>query len=397
MIGRRSSTDPGGAWAAPRYGGAVGAVPVACLLAVLMLQVSTVFAGAGASQPASVQTDQASDPPPEVVPHQRTWSIMGTFLQVTVYRSDRELAQQDLRAVYEQIVDIDERMSLYRDESELSLLNARAGTGPIAVSGKLMEVIATAAEFHAVSGGAFDITVTPLVDLWGFYDFSGSSVPPPELLEQRLVSVGMNRVIVDADAGTIDLPDGVSLDLGGVAKGYAVDLAMEVLEQRGTPAAMVDLGGNIAVLGEPTDVDGWWIGIRHPRQEGGLIASVRLESGQAVATSGDYERFFETGGDRYSHILDPRTGMPVRGVLAVTVVAARAMVADALSTAAFVLGAESGLELLRDYPAVDGVVVTPNASYDRAPNSDALNVRTTPGLSTRLNWSVRVPDESTRK
>lgn len=397
MIGRRSSTCPLGAWRAPRRRAAVGAIPVACVVAVLVLQVSTVFAGAGASQPASVPAHQASVPPPEEVPHQRTWSIMGTILQVTVYRSDRELAQQDLRAAYEQIVDVDERMSLYRDESELSLLNARAGTGPVAVSGELMEVIATAAEFHAISGGAFDITVTPLVDLWGFYDFSGSSVPPPELVEQRLLSVGMNRVIVDAEARTIDLPDGASLDLGGVAKGYAVDLAMEVLEQRGTPAAMVDLGGNIAVFGEPTDAAGWWIGIRHPRREGGLIASVRLESGQAVATSGDYERFFETGGDRYSHILDPRTGMPVRGVVAVTVVAGRAVVADALSTAAFVLGAEAGLELLRDYPAVDGVVVTPNATNDRSPPSETLKISTTPGLSSRLNWSVRVPDESTRK
>lgn len=283
--------------------------------------------------------------------------VMGTTLEITVYRPASQSAQaaEDLEAAYQEILEIDTLMSLYRPESELAQLNASAGQGAFAASQKTFDVIAASNHFSRISDGAFDISVKPLVDLWGFYDVTNASVPEPKAIEAALSRVWFDSVAYNEDTRQVTLEAGVGLDLGAIAKGYAVDTAIAALRTRGVPAALINLGGNVGVLGLAPGERPWVIGIRHPRSDK-LIGKVSITEG-AVATSGDYDRYFEVDGQRYSHLLDPRTGYPVDGLYSLSVVALNATTADALSTAAFILGPEDGVQLLSDCVGAEGFLV----------------------------------------
>lgn len=282
---------------------------------------------------------------------------MATGLEVSVYRaaSDAAMADQDLVAAYEAIADVDRVMSLYRSDSELVRLNANAGLGPVVLSAMMLDVLQAAISYARQSEGAFDVTVTPVVDLWGFYRGDRVEVPSAESIESVRWRVGAGRVSINSAEGTAALAPGTAIDLGAIAKGYAVDRANAALKSRGVPAAVIDLGGNIGVLGARPDGRPWRIGLQDPRYNK-LMGSVSFDRG-AVATSGDYDRYFEHDGRRYSHIIDPRTGWPVAGVAATTVIAPTAMAADALSTAVFVLGAEAGLALIAATPCAAALVI----------------------------------------
>ncbi|MDX2144989.1 MAG: FAD:protein FMN transferase [Rhodospirillaceae bacterium] len=295
----------------------------------------------------------------DLVPVRETWTVMATGLDVTVYRpaSAEAQAAEDLAAAHQEVVAIDRMMSLYRPDSELVALNAKAGRGAIPVSAPLFEVLQAAEHYARLSGGAFDVTVQPLVELWGFYRVERAAIPPQDQIDKAMAQVGFTRVTLDAEARTATLEPGTRIDLGAIAKGYAVDVALAALRARGVPAALVNLGGNIGVLGRRPDGKPWSVGLQHPR-ENRLIGRIELLAG-AVATSGDYDRYFEAGGKRYSHIIDPRTGWPVDGVYALTVAAPNATAADALSTAGFVQGATDGMTLLENCAGVAAVSVAP--------------------------------------
>ncbi len=317
-----------------------------------------------------------------LVPERRAWTSMGTTLEATVYRpaTASTLAQADLEAVYQAVIEIDQLMSLYRPESELVALNGQAGAGPIGVSAPTLEVLQAAQHYARLSSGALDITVQPLVELWGFYRMERTSIPPLAEIQEVLRQIGPDRMNLDAAARTVVLAAGSRLDLGSIAKGYAIDRALASMRARGVPAALIDLGGNIGVLGQPPDGRPWTVGLRHPRRDQ-LIGILRFRSG-AVATSGDYDRYFEVEGRRFSHLLDPRTGWPAEEVYSVTVLAPNATAADALSTAAFVLGPEPGMALLSDCPGVEGVLIQPLAGQlPEKQDSAELAVSTTTGLS----------------
>lgn len=303
---------------------------------------------------------------------------MGTTLEITVYRPTSEVTQaaEDLEAAYQEILEIDILMSLYLPESELVRLNASAGQGGVIVSGKMLNVLRAARHFSTLSDSAFDISVKPLVDLWGFYDVAGASVPEPIAIEAALKHVGFDSIAYDEDAREATLETGAGLDLGAIAKGYAVDMAIAALKSRGVPAALINLGGNVGVLGLAPGGRPWVIGIRHPRSDK-LISTVSLTEG-AVATSGDYDRYFEADGQRYSHLLDPRTGYPVDGLYSLSVVAPNATTADALSTAAFILGSQAGIKLLSDCVGVEGLLVQADET------SGGLSAITTDGQSGAL-------------
>ncbi len=304
------------------------------------------------------------------------WTVMATTFEVTVYRPKAEssLVADDMQAAYAEVVEIDRLMSLYRSDSELVALNTRSGEGLLAVSPRVLEVLRAADHYARLSQGAFDVTVQPLVGLWGFYHVERASVPQQSEIDAVLRRVGHERMSLDVRNGAVELKAGVGLDLGGIAKGYAVDRALEVLRARGVTAALVNLGGNIGVLGHAPGGRPWVVGIQHPR-ENRLIGQIRFWRG-AVATSGDYDRYFEVDDKRYSHILDPRTGKPVEGIYALTVIAPNATAADALSTAAFVLGPVNGMELLQSCEGVDGFAVEPLGN--NTPQNQHLAVSITP-------------------
>jgi thiamine biosynthesis lipoprotein len=202
-----------------------------------------------------------------------------------------------------------------------------------------------ALEYARASGGALDVTVGPVVDVWGFYRPRGA-LPPTAAIDSARALVGWRRVRFDPGARTVLLPRrGMRLDFGAIAKGYAVDLAVAALRRAGVERGTVDLGGNLRSFGA-SEGGAWRVGLRDPRDPEEMIAVLRLDSG-AVATSGDYERYFVHEGVRYSHIIDPRTGWPARGVAGVSVVAPTGIASDALSTALFVLGPGRGCAVAR--------------------------------------------------
>lgn len=307
----------------------------------------------------AVGTYLLTDSQDDLVPAHRTWKLMGTILEATVYRpaTATTLARADLEAVHNAVLKIDQLMSLYRPESELVALNAQAGAGQIEVSAATFQVLQASQHYTRLSGGALDVTVQPLVQLWGFYRMERTSIPPLEEIQAVLGQVGADRLDLDGSARTAALATGSRLDLGSIAKGYAIDQAVAALRARGVPAALIDLGGNIGVLGQHPDGRPWTVGIKHPRGDS-LIGLLRFREG-AIATSGDYDRYFEVEGRRFSHLLDPRTGWPAESLYAVTVIAPNATAADALSTAAFVLGPERGMALLSDCQNIEGLLVQP--------------------------------------
>lgn len=206
------------------------------------------------------------------------------------------------------------------------------------------------------SQGAFDPTVLPLTSLWAFD--KGGELPAAAALQAALPRVDYKRLFVGAD-GTVSLPPGFGLDLGAIAKGAVVDLIGAELDRRGHHRYLVEAGGDILVSGPKKGGQPWSIGIRHPRQAEAMIGILKVgESGPvSVVTSGDYERYFDQGGRRYHHIIDPHTGYPAEGLVSVTVIAPTCASADALATAAFVLGPREGLELLEDLESVEGLLI----------------------------------------
>ena len=242
--------------------------------------------------------------------------------------------------------DLEDVFSTYRPESEVSRFNARPGQGWFGVSRDFLEVLDQAMTVSQLTGGAFDATVGPLVDLWGFGagDASGR-IPDPEVLDRLLSATGFEYLQWrESPPAVRRTQPGVQLDFSAIAKGYAVDRIWELLSEAGLAAYLVEVGGEVRTRGRRADGRGWSVGVENP-DGSGVAEAVPLRDA-AIATSGDYRNFFEHEGRRYSHILDPRTGWPVSHELtAVSVISTTAVMADALATALLVLGPQAGLEL----------------------------------------------------
>ncbi|HEX6941066.1 MAG TPA: FAD:protein FMN transferase [Longimicrobiales bacterium] len=317
---------------------------------------------------------------------------MGTLLEVTVWEADTARAREALAAARAAVFRVDTLMSLYKEESELSVVNRRAGSGDATtLSPETAEVLAAALDYAARTGGAIDVTVGPLVDVWGFYRHEGR-IPPAEVLDSARALVGYERIEFDPATRAVRLPaPGMRLDFGAIAKGYAVDLAVVALRRRGIRRGKVDLGGNLRFFGSPPEDGAWSVGLRDPRRPEEILAVVALDSG-AVATSGDYEQFFVHDGVRYSHLMDPRTGRPARGVASVSVVAPTGLAADALSTALFVLGPGRGCGVAAGVPGVEALwILDAGADGAREAGGAFAPIRFTPGLEGVLAFYVEDP------
>jgi thiamine biosynthesis lipoprotein len=257
-----------------------------------------------------------------------------------------------VEAAYRAFDRVDSLMSTWRDDSVLSALNGADAGAWVEVGSELGKVLAEAKTVADFSGGAFDPTVLPLVRLWGF---RGGDPALPDSLALAATRTLVNHRLLELDASKTQarlLAPGMEVDLGGIAKGYALDRAAVAMRAAGAKGGLIDLGGNILVFGAGP---GHRVGIVDPDHEDLLLAAVPLVEA-AAATSGQYERFLTIEGRKYGHILDPRTGWPAEGGISVTVISDRAILADALATAAVVLGMEKGRELLEKTPGVEGIL-----------------------------------------
>ena len=263
--------------------------------------------------------------------------VMGTIAAVSL-EADPEAAERGIAAVRADFDRVVELCNLRDPESELSRLNAAAATAPFVCSPELWEIITQARAAWRISGGAFDPTVKPLMDLWGFYRKRGETAPEAGEIAGARELVGLDKVEFDDAARSVRfLRSGMAFDFGGIAKGYAVDRAAERLEQLGFHRGLVDLGGNIRGLSDGE----YRVGITDPSHPDLLTDEIiTLHGSEAVASSGDYQRFVVLGGVRYGHIIDPASGVPPAPDYAVTVVAPTAVAADWLSTSAFLRGPE---------------------------------------------------------
>src|SRR3989339_845241 len=290
----------------------------------------------------------------------QTRMIMGTFAEVSIYSSDEKTAGKAIEGALDEMERMDRIMSNYKNDSELSKVNKKAAKAPVPCNEELLDVMEQSQYYSELSGGAFDITVSPIVALWGFFSEKGH-VPPDKEIEKLLPAVSYKNIVINKSndtkkPATIFLKNTqTQIDLGAIGKGYAVDKALENIKKCGIDNGCINLGGNIYVLGTPPGKNAWKIGVQHPRDGNEILGYLELKN-EATATSGDYERFFEFNGKRYSHIINPRTGRPVSGVLATTIIAPTGTKVDALSTIVFVLGHEKGLKLVKGIPNVDAMI-----------------------------------------
>jgi thiamine biosynthesis lipoprotein len=295
---------------------------------------------------------RASAPPREV-----RYPVMGAFAAVIAAGGEAGRVDDYARIAEAAMREIESELSLYRTNSALSKLNAAAGTGFVEVGPHLRANLVLARRYGDLSGGAFDVTVGPLVRLWGF---SGGKVPlalvPADRIGEARARVGYRNIRLEGGRASLDQP-GMVIDLGGIAKGYAVDFCGDLLRARGARDFTVNLAGNMRCFGRPSAERPWRIGVRDPFHSDDTLGLLDLEDGMAVSTSGNYERFVEIDGHRYAHIIDPRTGCPVEGMAGVTVLAPSAADADALSTALFVLGVEAGARAIAGVPGVEALFV----------------------------------------
>jgi thiamine biosynthesis lipoprotein len=270
---------------------------------------------------------------------------MDTLITVTVYGPD---AVGRGRAALGEFRRVERLLSAFLAESEVGRVNAAAGRKPVRVSRETLDLVALSLKYAALSDGKFDPTVGPLVRLWGIGTGRTAPPAPAEVAAARRL-VDYRRVVVDQAGSRLYLPQaGMALDLGGVAKGYAAQRAADLLRREGVRSALVDAGGNIVALGTRPDGRPWRVAVRHPRRPRAVLGILSVVD-RAVVTSGDYERYFESGGRRYHHLLDPATGYPAAGFQSATVVGASSTLADIASTAVFVLGPGKGPAFARQH------------------------------------------------
>jgi thiamine biosynthesis lipoprotein len=265
-------------------------------------------------------------------------------------------------------------LSDYKSDSEISLLNRDAFGRAVKVSKSTFEVLQKSNEFSRLSNGAFDITIGPLVDLWRSAA-EANSVPDEAELEQVRSKVGYEKLCLDANEMTVRFAvDGMKLDLGGIAKGYAIDRAVEAMQTGGAVGGLVDVGGDIRCFGMPPEgKETWRIGLQNPdvsRESdqfltgvAGRVLKVLKLKNAAVATSGGYRRFVLIGGKKYSHIMDRRTGESAENMSSVTIISQNAVDADALATAVSVMGAEKGIALIEKIPQTEAILISAPPEY----------------------------------
>ena len=283
-----------------------------------------------------------------------TDGIMGTRVTVELWSDDDVKADSAIDAVLDEMRHVDESMSTYKSTSELSHVNALAADGPMLISQELFDLLTTARAYSELTEGAFDITYASVGYL---YDFRKGVHPDEAQITRALPAVDYRHVLLDGRTRTVQFSQkGVRIDLGGIAKGYAVDRAVDVLKARGFTHAYVSAGGDSRIVGDRFGKP-WVVGIRDPRKEAGAVITRIPLVDAAISTSGDYERFFEEKGVRYHHIIDPRTGRSASKVRSATVIGPSATRTDGLSKTAFVLGPEKAMEIYNRIDDIDAIIV----------------------------------------
>ena len=320
---------------------------------------------------------KGGSPEPPLVTVKRTQMHMGTLVSITAVGRTQAEATAAITAGFQEVKRLEQLLSTWIPESELSQVNAAAGRSPVRVSLETMVLVRKSLQVAEMTEGAFNIAIGPAVDAWNIS--AEPRLPTAEELAALKPLIDLQHVHTDVWERTIYLERlGMRVDVGGIGKGYAADQAVLMMKKAGAMAGVVALSGDIKAFGRLPDGGAFRVGIQHPRKEGEIIAEIDLQD-EAISTAGDYERFFEKDGIRYHHILDPHTLQPARGCQSVSVIAKEGIWADGLDTGIFVLGAERGMELVEQLEDVEAIIVDRDG---RVLISSGLRnrVRLSPGL-----------------
>lgn len=302
--------------------------------------------------------------------------MMDTIVTITVVASSEKIANSAINAAFDEIKKIENLTNFFSEKSEVYRINQNAGISSIKVSSDILSIIDKAIYISEITKGSFDITIGPIISL---YDFHKNIKPDDSEIKKNLLLVNYRDIVIDKKKSTVFLrKKNMSIDLGGIAKGYAADKAVEILKKNGIQSGIVAVAGDIKVFGHKPDGKAWKIGIKKPRSDTSkakidtngqlddVMATLEM-SNMSISTSGDYERFFIINGRRYHHILSPGTGLPANGCQSVSITGEESAMTDAIATGVFILGPEKGLQFMKKH-GFEGIIVDSDGEIHSTPN-----------------------------
>ena len=287
----------------------------------------------------------------------RAMTLMGSRFEITLVDKDSATANQHIDQVVAEIDRIENLISEWRPATQLSEVNRQAGIQPVKVDKELFALTQRALYFSKLSDGAFDISIVAMDKIWRF-DGSQDSIPSDAAVRKSIQKVGYQHIMLDSVNSTIFLAlPGMKIGFGSIGKGYAADKGRAYLQDLGVKGGIVNASGDLSTWGSQYNGKPWTIGIFNPFKPAKMVKTLKMNN-NAVATSGNYEKYIEVGGKRYSHIIDPKTGYPATGLVSVTIVGPSAEFANGLSTSIMVLGEQKGKQLLKQFPLYKGILIT---------------------------------------
>jgi len=301
----------------------------------------------------------------------RSTVLMGGKFEITIVVKDSNTANTNIDTIISEIARIDNLISDWKSETQISQVNKNAGIAPVKVDKEVLDLTLRAIHLSEITGGAFDISFAAMEKIWHF-DGSDMQMPSPETVSKAVALVGFRHIIVDTIRSTIFLEKkGMKIGFGALGEGYAVDRCRALMQQKGTPAGLVNATGDIGVWGRQANNKRWTIGVTNPFDPSGILHIVRLENG-SVTTSGSYEKYVMIDGKRYAHIINPATGYPATGLCSVTVFGPDTEFCNGLSTSIMVMGLQKGKALLRRFPMYSALFIDDNGKMYRTKNSPKL-------------------------
>lgn len=287
----------------------------------------------------------------------RGLKLMGNHFELSVIAEDETWAMERIEAGVQEIRRIEQLLTTFNDESETNLINRNAGIAPVAVSRETFDLVDRSIRLSGITQGAFDITYGSVDKrLWNF-DTQMKKLPDPALAKKMVRLINYRNIILDSEKSTVLLKEkGMRIGFGGIGKGYAAEKAKAVMRQLGVESGIVNASGDLAAWGYQPDGKPWTIGIVHPAASGQIFSKLVITD-MALATSGNYEKFIVIDGKKYSHTIDPRTGLPVRGIQSVTIICPNAEIADAIATPVMIMGVKAGLDMINQLKDMEAVII----------------------------------------
>ncbi|MDF0715952.1 FAD:protein FMN transferase [Muricauda sp. 334s03] len=286
----------------------------------------------------------------------KTLKLMGTRFEITVVAPNEEIGYINIDEAVSEIKRIEEIISSWDKDSETSLINKNAGIKPVKVSRELLNLIERSIKISEITDGAFDITYASMDEIWKF-DGTMDKVPSEEKIKQSVSKVGYQKIQLDQENQTVYLPEkGMCIGFGAIGKGYAADKAKDLLVSKDVKGGIINASGDLTTWGTKVTGEKWLVGIANPLSKDKVFSWLPIIE-SSVATSGNYEKYIILDGKKYSHIIDPRTGYPTRGISSVSIFAKQAELCDALATAVFIMGRDVGLHMINQIDGVEAVIV----------------------------------------